>query len=249
MLKRILALAACLMLLAGSAMALPVPDVIERVKIRGVTYMLELWYINNTARQAVATLDCNEETGVVTASAEYLYNGTKASLTCSDNFSDCTAQHNNTWQSNGKGLHYRLSGRRQNAHVYGDWVWTDDSIHTQRCQNGLCLAAQTAAHTGGAATCVSGAVCDDCKTAYTAVDGNTHTGEEILPAVAPTYTTTGLTEGSKCPGCDAILVPQEVIPMLVKDPPATGDGAPLALWAAMALLAGGAALLLRRKAA
>lgn len=39
----------------------------------------------------------------------------------------------------------------------------------------------------------------------------------IDPAVAPTYTSTGLTEGQHCSECGTIIAPQEVIPMLQKE--------------------------------
>ena len=41
--------------------------------------------------------------------------------------------------------------------------------------------------------------------------------EVVDPAVAPTYTSTGLTEGSHCSVCGEIIKPQQVIPMLVKE--------------------------------
>ena len=47
--------------------------------------------------------------------------------------------------------------------------------------------------------------------------------EEIIPAVAPTYTSTGLTEGKKCSVCGTVLVEQETVPRLTMPatPPAT----------------------------
>lgn len=39
----------------------------------------------------------------------------------------------------------------------------------------------------------------------------------IDPAVEPTYTSTGLTEGSHCARCNEVLVKQIVIPILVRE--------------------------------
>lgn len=41
-----------------------------------------------------------------------------------------------------------------------------------------------------------------------------HNGTEVLPAVEPTCTKSGLTEGAKCAGCDMIKTKQEEIPAL-----------------------------------
>lgn len=50
----------------------------------------------------------------------------------------------------------------------------------------------------------------------TVIAATGHT-EVIDVAVPPTYTTTGLTEGSHCSECLAILVKQEIVPVLVKN--------------------------------
>ena len=47
----------------------------------------------------------------------------------------------------------------------------------------------------------------------TITEATGHT-EVVLPAVAPTYTETGLTEGRKCSVCEKILMPQEKVPAL-----------------------------------
>lgn len=60
--------------------------------------------------------------------------------------------------------------------------------------------------------------CQNCDAFETApVEPWTHSHDRwstiSLAAVAPTCTSTGLTEGSKCAGCGAVLVPQETIPV------------------------------------
>ena len=71
--------------------------------------------------------------------------------------------------------------------------------------------------------------CAKCDKYFTDAAGNgrialsdtvlTALGHDVVidPAVEPTYTSTGLTEGSHCARCNEVLVKQNVIPMLVKE--------------------------------
>ena len=52
---------------------------------------------------------------------------------------------------------------------------------------------------------------------YITVETNIFHKEEILPAVAPTCTQTGLTEGKRCADCGEIYVPQVTVPVIPHD--------------------------------
>ncbi len=62
---------------------------------------------------------------------------------------------------------------------------------------------------GAAATCTTSQTCTVCFVELVAPKGHT---EAITPAIVPTCTATGLTEGKKCSACGEILVAQEVVP-------------------------------------
>jgi len=86
----------------------------------------------------------------------------------------------------------------------------------------VCDAELVAAkgHTPGAeATCTTAQTCTVCQAELTPAKGHTEVKD---PAVAPTCTETGLTEGSHCSACDTILVKPESVAALghtvVKDP-------------------------------
>ena len=76
----------------------------------------------------------------------------------------------------------------------------------------VCDAELAAAkgHTPGAeATCTTAQICTVCNEELNPAKGHT---EEVIPAVDPTYSKDGSTEGKKCAVCGTILEAPEVIP-------------------------------------
>ena len=72
----------------------------------------------------------------------------------------------------------------------------------------------TGKHTGGTATCKTKAKCSVCGAYYGSVNVSNHKNIVTIPAVAATYTKTGLTAGKKCADCGKITVAQKTVSKL-----------------------------------
>ena len=138
------------------------------------------------------------------------------------------------------------------THVFGDWevtkaaTCTEDGSQTRTCSD--CGAVKTEAipatgHSFGewniteAPTCTADGsqtrTCSDCGAVKTeAIPATGHT-TATDPAVAPTCTETGLTEGSHCSVCNEVITAQETVPAtghsfgewtIIQAATCTGDG-------------------------
>ena len=89
---------------------------------------------------------------------------------------------------------------------------TAEGYTTNTCTCGHSLVSDKVSalgHTNGdAATCTTNQICTVCNVELVAALGHT---EVVLPAVAPSCTATGLTEGEKCSVCEEILTAQETV--------------------------------------
>ena len=109
-------------------------------------------------------------------------------------------------------------------------------------------------HTGGKATCKDKAKCEVCGAEYGELDAKNHTNLKHFPATAATKTTEGNIEYWYCEGCGKYFSDKDgtkeikkadtVTAKLKDDPksPQTGDTSGSALWIALLLVSGGAAI-------
>ena len=160
----------------------------------------------------------------------------------------------------------------QNNHT-GEKVWsTTERRHTQRyncCglvtveteehtwEKGVCTlcAYRCVSHTGGTATCVKKAVCEDCGEAYGEVDGGNHEALVRVPAKAAAEDAEGNSEYWYCSACGKYYGVEkgtkeitEADTVIVKLPqtPQTGDSG-LTLWLTLLLGAAMAAAVMGKK--
>ena len=140
------------------------------------------------------------------------------------------------------------------GHTFGEWTSNGDGTHTRKCTVDGCTGSETKDCSGGTATCKDKARCAVCGKTYGELDAKNHADLKHIDAKAATKTSEGNIEYWYCSGCkkyykDAkatqeITKAQTVTAKLKDDSksPQTGDTSNLALWIALLLVSGSAAI-------
>ena len=149
------------------------------------------------------------------------------------------------------------------GHTYGEWASNGDGTHTRKCTVDGCAGSETKDCSGGRATCRDKAKCAVCGAEYGELDAKNHADLKHIPAKAATWVAEGNIEYWYCEGCgryfsdrdgtkeirraDTVTAKRKSSSAAAKpedDPksPGTGDTSNLALWIALLLASGGAAI-------
>ena len=149
------------------------------------------------------------------------------------------------------------------GHTYGEWASNGDGTHTRKCTVDGCAGSETKDCSGGKATCRDKAKCAVCGKTYGELDAKNHADLKHIPAKAATWVAEGNIEYWYCEGCgryfsdrdgtkeirraDTVTAKRKSSSAAAKpedDPksPGTGDTSNLALWIALLLASGGAAI-------
>ena len=149
------------------------------------------------------------------------------------------------------------------GHTYGEWASNGDGTHTRKCTVDGCAGSETKDCSGGKATCRDKAKCAVCGAEYGKLDAENHADLKHIPAKAATWVAEGNIEYWYCEGCgryfsdrdgtkeirkaDTVTAKRKSSSASAKpedDPksPGTGDTSNLALWIALLLASGGAAI-------
>lgn len=149
------------------------------------------------------------------------------------------------------------------GHTYGEWASNGDGTHTRKCTVDGCAGSETKGCSGGKATCRDKAKCAVCGKTYGELDAKNHADLKHIPAKAATWVAEGNIEYWYCEGCgryfsdrdgtkeirkaDTVTAKRKSSSAAAKpedDPksPGTGDTSNLALWIALLLASGGAAI-------